>query len=266
MTRVWRTGGLRIAAGTAILFAGATLMEEGIGEAGPLARVVMRSLAAGGLILGPTWIVLSVGAFFHAQYQRLTNAARTQAAVRKREREQKQRDADESERKRQQDAEWERIQPERERAAREATERARVEAERRQQLELCRLSDQKRREDAKLECVLIYDRKAAALAKSFPRERPDQYFAAYMSETHAADAVETRANQLIAMLEELASEHGHRSKAKFQSLADVAAYFQQQREQLQSLPYGPDIVDSLVVVLNQHEDAAIANFLRTSTQ
>lgn len=262
--------GLRVAAGTAILFAGATLMEEGISEAGPLVRVVVRSLAAGALILGPTWIVLSVVAFVHAQYQRLANSARSQAAVRKRERErereEKQREANEREQQRKRDADWERTRPERERAAEEAAERTRLESERKQQEVQLRLSDRMRREDAKLQCVLVYDRNAAALAKPFPRERLDQYFAAYMSETHPADAVETRAKQLIAMLEELATEHGHRSKAKFQSLADVAAYFHQQREQIQSLPYGPDVVESLVVLLNQHEDAAIANFLRTSTQ
>lgn len=262
--------GLRVAAGTAIIVAAMTLLEEGISEAGPLARVVVRSLAAGALILGPTWIVLSVGAFFHAQYQRLTSAARTQAAVRKRERErereEKQREANEREQQRKRDAEWERTRPERERAAEEAAERTRLETERKQQEVQLKLSDRMRREDAKLQCLLVYDRNAPALAKSFPRDRLDQYFTAYMSETHAADAVETRAKQLIVMLEELAGEHGHRSKAKFQSLADVAAYFHQQREQIQSLPYGPDVVDSLVVVLNQHEDAAIANFLRTSTQ
>lgn len=254
--------GLRVAAGTAIIVAGMTLSEEGINEAGPLARVVVRSLAAGALILGPTWIVLSVGAFFHAYYRRLTSTASARAVKRKLERERQQREAEELERKRRRDAEWERTRPEREHAAREEAERARIEADRKCQQLRDEASSQKRREEARLLCVLTFDKCGSTLAKTFPRKRLDQYFETYMTDAHSAAAVETRAKQLITMLEELASEHGHRSKAKFQSLADVATHFQQQREQIQSLPYGPDVVESLVVVLNQHEQTAISEFLK----
>jgi hypothetical protein len=55
--------GLRVAAGTAVLYAGATLWQEGISQAAQVARVVVRSLAAGGVILGPAWIVLAISAF-----------------------------------------------------------------------------------------------------------------------------------------------------------------------------------------------------------
>lgn len=258
--------GLKIAATVALVQVAADIDDSGLRTPAEALRIVLRALAAGGVTLGPAWMTLAIGSYFRELFRRMTNAATSRAMPRQRERERRHREAEESERKRQREAEWERTRPQREQAVRDAAERSRAEAERRQQEDQRKLSDRKCREDAKLRCVLVYDRFAAALAKSFPRDQLDQYFAAYMSETHAAEAVEARAQQLIQMQEELASEQGNRSKARFQSLADVAAYFHQQREQIQSLPYDHDTLDSLLMLLNQYEEAAIADFLRTSTR
>ena len=154
-------------------------------------------------------------------------------------------------------------------AAEEAERRRRQAAadlQARQQKEQQQMNERNRREEAKLHCLLLYDRYSGALSKSFPRKRLEQYFEKYMTETHTADAVEMRATQLIGMLEELARDCGGRSRSRFQSLADIASFFEQQRQSIRTLPYHPDVIETFLVTLNEQEDEVIKDFLRTATQ
>lgn len=157
--------------------------------------------------------------------------------------------------------EWERAAPERARRALEAeAQRRRDET---QQLRLAALSrdEQSRREAARLKCRLFYDRHISRLQSRFQRELLDEYFLAYLADSHPADDVEDRAALLMEMLEgHLKDQPG--TGSEFESLAAISAHFQQQREAMLALPYDPETMESLLVALNQQESAAIESFFR----
>lgn len=75
----------------------------------------------------------------------------------------------------QEQEEWSRSAPERELAQRETDERRRQEQQRSQ-------SDHQRRENARLRCLMLYDRYATELEMRFPRERLESYFATYLTD------------------------------------------------------------------------------------
>lgn len=158
---------------------------------------------------------------------------------------------------------------ERERQEREAALRREVaerdaaaKAELLRQAEQKRVTDRKRREDARLRVYLAYDRFGSRLANDFQRDRLSEYFDVYFTELHSAEEIEERASKLIAVLDELGAEQGHRSKAKFKTLSDVVNHFNEQRRQVRELQLDPDTVDSLETLVNQSQDSTIAGFLK----
>lgn len=258
--------GLKIAATAALIQVGTDVTESGPHTPTEALRIVLHALAAGGLVLGPAWMALAIVSYFRDLYRRMTSAATARAMARKQQREKQKREAEESERKRQRDSEWEKTRPEREQATREAAERARIEADRKCQQLRDEASSQKRREEARLLCVLTFDKCGSTLAKTFPRKRLDQYFETYMTDAHSADAVETRAQELVRVLETCASAQGGRSRTRFQSLSEVATFYEEQRRMIRELAYEQDVIDSFLVMVNRQEDAAIKNFLSTAAQ
>ena len=128
--------------------------------------------------------------------------------------------------------------------------------------ELKQRSDRKRREDARLQCLLAYDRFGSRLAGDFQRERLTEYFNDFFTGSHSAEEIEERATKLIAVLDELGAEQGHRSKGKFKTLSDVVNHFNEQRRQVQELQLDSEIVDSLTTLVNQSQDSTIASFLK----
>ncbi|MFN0196053.1 MAG: hypothetical protein ACKVT0_04865, partial [Planctomycetaceae bacterium] len=105
-----------------------------------------------------------------------------------------------------------------------------------------RKTDQQRRDDARLECQLYYDRHADRFKLKFPRERLQEYFAAYMTDAHPTEAVDQRARLLLEMLrEQLQGQPG--GAVAFGSLADIATHFSTQRVELETLPYDEETRD-----------------------
>lgn len=145
-------------------------------------------------------------------------------------------------------------------ARRRAAEQARN-AERQQRERSFLQSDQRRRDDARLECQLFYDRHANRLQEKFPRERLHEYFAAYLTDGHPVEAVEQRARLLLEMFQECLDGQPVGATA-FPSLAEIASHFRQRRAELKALPYDQETRDSLLVAVNQQEEAAIQEFLR----
>ncbi len=256
--------GVRIAAGVGLVYAGLTILERDLGTAGEIAALVLRSLAAGGVVLGPTWIVLSVGAYVRDQHRRMSAAAEARAAARRRERERRKQDAEEKERRRRADREWERTRPERERATREAADqaarRAQIEAERKHQEALRQTDEQRRREEVRYKCRLLYDRYAKELKTSMSQKRFDEYFATYLSDRYSAEEVERRGRELQAML--LDTVRPASPTRQRRTLSEIQEEFTRRRNEVQTTSLDEDAKAALVADLNREEDKAIRGALQ----
>lgn len=143
-----------------------------------------------------------------------------------------------------------------------AAEAARIEAENRRTEELNqqRLVASKRREEARLRMELLYERHARELSAIFPRERFDAFIKKYLNDEVGVDSVEEREKLLR---ETINDALGTTSDIKFGSIQELAAYFQQRREEIQAMPFSDDVRDAYLVQLNKQEDAALRKFLRT---
>ncbi len=214
--------GLRIAAGVGLLYAGMIIAERGLGTAPEITALVLRSLAAGGVVLGPAWIVLSVFAYFRDHLRRMSDASGARADARRRERVRRKEEAKEQERRRWADKEWEHTRPERERAEREATERRQRETEQKGR-------DQRRRADARATCEFEYAINAPEIGGRFPKSEFDAFVNRYCSDQQQPEEVEQRAQQLLGIIE----QHLNRSvPPRPKSLGELAAWFEKQRADL----------------------------------
>ncbi len=214
--------GLRIAAGVGLLYAGLTIAERGLGTAPEIAALVLRSLAAGGVVLGPAWIIMSVFAYFRDHWKRMSDASEARADARRRERERRKQEAEELERRRRADKEWERTRPERERAERLAAERRQLEAE-------LKGRDQKRRTDARALCEFEYALAAPEISPRFPKAEFDAFVTLYLSDQKLPGEVEERAGQLVGIIRQ---HLGKVEPARPKSLGELAAWFEKQRADL----------------------------------
>ncbi|MDP1796784.1 MAG: hypothetical protein Q8K78_04850 [Planctomycetaceae bacterium] len=264
--------GLRIAAGIGLVYAALAIAERGLGTAGDIAALVMRSLAAGGVMLGPTWIILSVFSYFFDHLRRISAASVARAEARRRERERQKQDAADQERRRRVDMEWERTRPQRERAAQAAAELARLAAERQQQeavlaaeerLQEARrqTNEQRRREDVRYQSRLLFDRYAAALKTSINQKRFDEYLATYLSDRYSAEQVETRGAQLQAMLRDIV-QPGPPARPR-RSLSEIQDEFTQRRTEIAALSLDEESKAALIADLNREEDKAIRGVMQS---
>jgi hypothetical protein len=241
--RVW---GWRCALVAFLLRVLSDLSLQGGTDPDLLVSTVLRGVVAGAVILGPAWIVLSLGQFLFGNARSLVDRRN-----RRRRWEQEQL-RNEQERLRLGE---ERMRQNRLRAAAEEERRRQ-----RQELESREVVEQRRRDDVRLECYLLYDRHVNQLQEYFPREMLQEYFDTYMQTSHSATVVETRARLLMEMLRDQINSKTDRMAA-FTSLADVAAYFQEQSREIDALPYDEETRESLRFAVNKREDAAIAAFL-----
>jgi hypothetical protein len=252
--------GVRVAFGCAFLTAVADLLKSGPTSAGEVLRIVIRGLAAGGLVLGASWISLPVLTFAYRFLQAsfdfaLSPFRRARSAWKARrlaiETRRQQRLAHEN---------WERCRPERERQAREQVARAGREAEVKRVAESQAAADRKRRENAQLSCLWAFDRYSTGRGERIPRGRVQAYFDQYMSNAHSAEEVEERASQLKEILEEAGGTPG--KKSAFSSLDDLAVHFQKKRLEIDALPYDEDTKETLLTSINAQEEVAIREVLR----
>ena len=112
-----------------------------------------------------------------------------------------------------------------------------------------------------MSCLMLYDRHGELLADRFPRERLQEYFDHYMSDSSPAEIVEQRARTLTTMIDNWVGQYKSEQRQHFQSFAELATYFQKQREEVGLLPYAPDVRESLLCQLNTQEEQAVRSFL-----
>lgn len=206
--------------------------------------VVFRGLLAGALTLPLSWIGMSVLAFtkrllIDAPAKRVRDFVRS---LHEREREIQVRE--------------QQLKIETLRFEREDRERSRN-----KDLEVSSTKAKQRRDDARLRCVMLYDQHSTALSARLPRERLQEYFDEYMADSLEPDIVEGRAGTLIALIEECVKQDKPRQKNDFESLAELAAFFQRHRAEADQLPYDDEVRDSLHANINIQEEQAIRRFL-----
>ena len=233
------TWGLRLAVGTFLVFAIVRFNElESTTTSQLVFRVVLSGLAAGGLVLGPAWIVLSVLGFVHKYYKKLEESGERAARDRQLQREQRER---EQQRQREQQ-ERERLAPERERAANEAREQQLIEGKRADQ-------ENQRREDARVACELLYNLREADIRERFPRSQFQDFVDKYMTDNKAVDVVERRAGELQMLIQ----QHFETVKPpeKLTNLADLTGWFEDQKREIERLPVADIYRDDYLVRLNE---------------
>lgn len=236
-----------------VLYMGYTLVQIRTPDAAIAVVVLVRGALLLVILNGSLCIVFSLVRPVTVWWNRLVSARRARRAQRRYDRE-------ESERREREAREWERRAPERARQAADEEIRQRRQREEREQHAALALTEQRRRDDVRMECYLLYDRHVDQLETHFPRQMLQEYFETYMKATHSAAVVEQRARLLMEMLREQINSKTDRMAA-FTSLADVAAYFREQRQEVETLPYDEETRESLLFAVNKREDAAIAAFL-----
>lgn len=179
----------------------------------PIADDLLSSIMVGGMVgLFSTmvwYLVVAVIAFCY-QYT-LAPIFRFFARCRQRAAESRRRWQEEA-RQRQKQRDYERGAP----------ERARVAAN--------QVSAQKRREDARASCELLYSLHAVEIRDRFPRADLDEFLKKYMTDKHDPEFVEERAEQMKTIIEQHLQKI--ESPKKKMSLEDLARWYQETRKQI----------------------------------
>lgn len=196
---------------------------EGSGE---WLALIVRSGISGLLVMFAAWCVLPSVVYLRRKLFS-EPALRTRAWIARRRRRQSDREA--AERQRREHETWRRAAPER-----EATRRAEEAA-------------QKRRADARARLEFLYHRHGPEVQARFPRPLFDEFLQKHLSDHQSPEDVDSRARQL----EELLLSHvAHVTpKPQFGSLADLAAWFGDQKTQIDAMPDGR-LKSSLLARLN----------------
>jgi hypothetical protein len=94
--------------------------------------------------------------------------------------------------------------------------------------------DQKRRENARARCDVMYHLHAPEIGERFPRRTFDDYMEKYMHDRLEPEQVEVRGS----LLETLLREHVDRVQPPqtFRTLEDIARWFEEQKQELNKLP------------------------------
>jgi hypothetical protein len=204
--------------------------------------VLIHGLVAGGITVGFAWIFL---ASIHFIYRHLlaTSAAKLRQVAGT---SSQQRSFDSDPRLYEQEQRI-REQQEAERRAREA-EQTRI-----------KVDAQRRRTDARASALLSYTMYAPKLGNRFTRDMFDKYVTDFMGDQHAAEDVERRGHELIAILDKHVQELQPPKETK--TVEDLARWFQEQRERIESLPLDERTKKTHMVNLNERYAELTAKLL-----
>ncbi len=135
------------------------------------------------------------------------------------------------------DDQWRREQEEATRKAREQEHtRAKAEA-------------QRRRTDARASAMLTYTTYAPKLGNRFTREMFDKYVSDFMGDQHAPEDVERRGQEVLSILERHVQEIQPPKETK--SVEDLARWYQEQKDRIESLPMNARTKRTQLVDLNE---------------
>jgi hypothetical protein len=228
--------GQRLAVAAFFLYAALSLADSGPSQ---LLSVTFRGLIAAGLTLGTSWVVLpAVGWFYDrtvgvplSRIRSLSRAAQQAAEGRR-----KRRELDEQQKRSQR--EYERGAPERERARLAAQAQAEAEG-----------LDQKRRQDARAACQLLYHCYAPEIGSRFPRSAFDEFAAEHLNDSLSADMVQERARQLCDLMK--AHFNTVCGEQSFKTIEQLAGWYRDQRQRIEGLPLDRDFKQTHLTQLNE---------------
>jgi len=236
---------------TLVVYALFEISRFGIYDAEGLLSILFRGLIAAGMMLGISWILLSASAFLFSPTEQATRSLQESRRKSQLEKDRKKQEREFEQQRQRDQKEWERKAPERERRQKKQ-----------QQAEQKCKADQHKREEIRLSCQLLYDQHTHELQQRFPRDRLVEYFDQYLSDSFPIEIVEQRGKLLKEMIES-SLEQTAGNKQKFASLNEIAAYFQEQRKEIESLNYDEPTKQSFISSLNDQEDRTIREFLST---
>lgn len=128
--------------------------------------------------------------------------------------------------------------------------------------------DDRRRQIARFECQLLFDQHHAELLDVFPDGLLDGYFEKYMGDDVPPELVEQRGAALQSMIEGRLRRSGSSEARQFESIGEVARWFEQKREEVIASftdatdPGAEHIIDTLNTQILQQRDQAIQEFLK----
>jgi hypothetical protein len=218
-----RSWGFRTAVCVFIAFCVWRYLDSPSSDPNDLLTIALRGLLAAGLALGVTWILLPVLAFFFsatiaspwAKCRLWLHAARLRSADREA------RYTDEAHRRRERE-EYERRAPE--------PERARLETEARSNV----LADaQRRREEARAACELLYTLHAPEIGARFSRQLFDDFIARHLGDSFPPEDVERRAQHL----QEVLRQHLEKVEpTRKQTVEGLARWYHQLKQEIEAQP------------------------------
>jgi len=227
-----QTWAWRMTAGTFVLDGLLFVSDRADASIATCLAAAIHALIVAGAAMGAYLIAFSGFSVVTDCFSGLAARAEQKARARRDARERAKNERREAAERRRRDAEWERTRPERERQQREATERHAVELRQKN-------ADQKRRESARLRCETHYSIQAPVIGNRFTKATFDTFVAKYMADTRPPDEVEERAEQLCSLI----AQHTHAiaPQIKQADLGELATWFINERERLESLPLDDEV-------------------------
>ncbi len=235
-----------------LAFASYALIEIfhfGIQGAEGLFSIVFRGLIIAGMMLGTTWIIMSIITFLFSPVDNIKKFFQESRMRSQQKKERAKREEENQQQKKRDQQEWEQMAPERE--CRQKKQQATAKKQ---------TNEQHKREEIRLSCQLLYDQHAIELQDRFPRERLNEYFNQYLSDRFSVKIVEQRGLLLKEMIES-SLEQVKGNRQKYSSLNEIASYFRKQKQEIESLDYDVSTRQSFLSSLNHQEDRAIREFL-----
>jgi len=207
-----------------------------------LVSLVLRAVLAAGLVLTVSRILLAMTFFVYR---------RTVGAWWQKWRFFLQRRRAERERRRQWEREREnKASEERDRQAREAEDRRQllVEQERQERAAQEARKAQRRRDDARARCELLFTLYVPEIGNRFTRPMLDAFLKNYMGNDKSPDEVEERAKQL----EEILNQHRSvvRPAPRFKDIEDLAHWYVTEKHRIENLPVDPMFKEQHLVQLH----------------
>lgn len=133
-----------------------------------------------------------------------------------------------------------------------------INRKRRSEAQAKQRDEQRLREEARLECELLYARHASEIGGRFPRTDFEQFIAKYMRDDLTPADVQQRGRQLQMIIQQHVEKIA--PPPKFQSLEDLAGWFAEQRRQLEAVA-DDRMRQALLVQLNERYAELTTQFL-----
>lgn len=216
--------GLRLAFAAFLAYCAYAAVRFSPRSAEEFVGIALRGLLAAGLALGLSWTLLPAAAFvycytlgpFFGKVGEWSRAAFRSAAERRAR-------CKEEEQKRLGQEEYQRLEQERERNRPLEEARARANAE-----------AQRRRQDARVACEVLYNLHAPEIGTRFPRELFHEFLARHLGDNHPPEYVEERSRQL----QEIIRAHLERVEPpkKKRTVEELAAWYATMRETIERQP------------------------------